>query len=99
MKPPRPALLVLGLIVSLVAALAADPPEIPVPPIKTALEGETNVISLPAAVRASLTGDDWAALLDFADRHLLGKPSTRRFDRFPNNADLDALRAPISAQR
>ena len=31
----------------------------------------------------AFTADDWSALLDFADKHLLGKPVDRRFDRFP----------------
>jgi hypothetical protein len=31
----------------------------------------------------TLTSDDWTALLDFADKHLLGKPVTRPFDQFP----------------
>lgn len=84
-----------------------------------ALEGDADVISLPAAVRASLdaarpaytlfgetitsrlgvhyaphghafTLDDWAALLDFADLHLAGKPTKRTFDRIPTEAELDA---------
>jgi hypothetical protein len=29
--------------------------------------------------------DDWSALLDFADRHLHGRPVERRFDRFPSD--------------
>jgi hypothetical protein len=28
---------------------------------------------------------DWDALLGFADKHLLGKPVDRRFDRFPDD--------------
>lgn len=34
--------------------------------------------------------DDWSALLDFADHHLLGRPVARAFDRFPTEAELDA---------
>jgi hypothetical protein len=86
-----------------------------------ALEGETDVISLPEAVHQSflgaapayalfgatdrlgvnyaphghaLTDDDWTALLDFADQHLLGKNVPRTFNRFPTAAELDPLRAP-----
>jgi hypothetical protein len=74
-----------------------------------ALEGETDTISLPEAVKASLDGarpaydllhagdrlgvnyakhghaftaEDWEALLDFADKHLLGKKVDRTFDKF-----------------
>lgn len=81
-----------------------------------ALEGDTDVISLPAAVQASFrsaepayallgasgrlgvhysrhghafTDEDWTALLNFTDRHLLGKRDTV-FDWFPTDADLDA---------
>ncbi|ATC64311.1 hypothetical protein CMV30_10290 [Nibricoccus aquaticus] len=32
----------------------------------------------------TITADDWTAMLDFADKHLLGKPVTRRFDQFPS---------------
>lgn len=80
-----------------------------------ALEGDTDTISLPAAVQASFraaepayallgasgrlgvhysrhghafTEEDWTALLNFADRHLLGKRDTV-FDWFPTDADLD----------
>jgi hypothetical protein len=44
----------------------------------------------------TFNGDDWSALLDFADRHLLGRAVTRRFDRFPSETELDAaLRRPV----
>jgi hypothetical protein len=43
--------------------------------------------------------DDWNALLDFADWHLLGKPVARRFDRFPTEAELDAALARAPAGR
>ncbi len=33
--------------------------------------------------RHGLTADDWAALLDYADQQLLGKPVARRFDQYP----------------
>jgi hypothetical protein len=91
-----------------------------------ALEGETDVISLPEAVRQSLLGarpafalhgvperlgahyaphghtfnaDDWSALLDFADRHMLGKNVTRSFDRFPTEAELDAALVRSAAKK
>lgn len=81
-----------------------------------ALEGDTDVISLPAAVQASFRGaapayallgapgrlgvhysrhghaftaEDWTALMNFTDRHLLGKRDFT-FDWFPTEADLDA---------
>lgn len=41
----------------------------------------------------AFTADDWSAMLDFADRHLLGQKSDRRFDRFPTEAELDAALA------
>lgn len=46
----------------------------------------------------TFNADDWSALLDFADRHLGGKPITRRFDRYPTEAELDAAlaRAPAT---
>lgn len=83
-----------------------------------ALEGDTDVISLPAAVQASFRGaepayallgasgrlgvhyshhghafdaEDWTALLNFTDRHLLGKRD-HVFDWFPSEAELDAAR-------
>ncbi|MGD1276096.1 MAG: alpha/beta hydrolase family protein [Tepidisphaeraceae bacterium] len=31
--------------------------------------------------------DDWDALLAFADKHLRGKPTTRRFDQFPASGE------------
>jgi hypothetical protein len=84
-------------------ALAAPRPFI-------ALEGETDTISLPEAVRQSILGaqpaydlfgakerlgvnyarhghaftaEDWTAMMDFFDKHLLGKKVDRTFDRFP----------------
>jgi hypothetical protein len=84
-------------------ALAAPRPFI-------ALEGETDTISLPEAVRQSIVGaqpaytlfdandrlgvnyakhghaftaEDWSAIMDFFDKHLLGKIIDRTFDRFP----------------
>ena len=93
-----------------------------------ALEGDTDTISLPAAVRASFdaakpayalfgasapdrlgvnyakhghafTADDWTAMLDFADKHLLGKKIDRTFDRFHTEAELDALRAATPTKK
>jgi hypothetical protein len=36
--------------------------------------------------RHALAEEDWAALLDFADEQLFGKPVARRFDQFPESA-------------
>jgi hypothetical protein len=96
-------------------ALAAPRPFI-------ALEGDTDTISLPEAVRQSVLGarpayalfgadsrlgvhyahhghaftaDDWTAMLDFFDMHLRARPTTRRFDRFPTDAELDAAAAAV----
>lgn len=91
-------------------ALAAPKPFI-------ALEGITDTISLPEAVRQTVLGaepayelfgakgrigvnyarhghaftaEDWTAMMDFFDFHLRGRKGDRRFDRFPNEAELDA---------
>ena len=85
-----------------------------------ALEGDTDTISLPAAVRQSILGaqpayalldakdrlgvnyaqhghaftaDDWAAMMDFFDKNLLGKRVDRAFDRFPTESELDEAAA------
>jgi hypothetical protein len=90
-----------------------------------ALEGDTDTISLPEAVRQSMLGalpvyellgarqrlgvnyahhghafteEDWTAMMDFADQHLLGKPGTRTFDRFPTEQELDAALAESRAR-
>ena len=90
-------------------ALAAPRPFI-------ALEGETDTISLPEAVRQSILGarpayallgaedrlgvnyakhghafaaEDWTAMMDFFDKHLLGKKIDRAFDRIPSEKELD----------
>ena len=94
-------------------ALAAPRPFI-------SLEGMTDRISLPEAVRQSMlaalpayellgakdrlgvnyadhghafTPEDWTAILDFADKHLLGKSVDRTFFNFPTEAELDAAAA------
>jgi hypothetical protein len=94
-------------------ALAAPRPFI-------ALEGMTDRISLPEAVRQSMLGarpayelydakdrlgvnyadhghafteDDWSAMLDFADKHLLGKSADRDFFDYPTEAELDSAAA------
>ena len=81
-----------------------------------ALEGETDTISLPEAVRQSMLGakpayalfgaedklgvnyahhghaftqEDWAALMDFADKNLRGMKVGRTFDRFPGEGKDD----------
>jgi hypothetical protein len=82
-----------------------------------ALEGDTDTISLPEAVKQSIlharpayalfgaedklgvhyshhghafTAEDWTAMMNFADKHLLGKKDFT-FDWFPTEAELDAL--------
>ena len=47
----------------------------------------------------AFTPDDWAAMLDFFDRHLRGKPADRSFDRFPTEQELDAALAASKAAR
>ena len=91
-----------------------------------ALEGDTDTISLPEAVRQTILGaqpayellgvkdrvgvnyakhghaftaDDWTAMMDFADKHLLGKKVERSFDRFPTEAELDAAMQAAAAAR
>jgi hypothetical protein len=91
-----------------------------------ALEGITDTISLPAAVRESILGaqpayalygkkdhlgvnyakhghaftaEDWTALMDFADKHLLGKKVERSFDAFPSEAELDTAATAARAAR
>lgn len=88
-----------------------------------ALEGDTDTISLPAAVKQSLlaaepvyallgvpgrlgvhyshhghafNAEDWTALMNFTDRHLLGKRDFT-FDWFPTDAELDAAAAEAKA--
>ena len=36
----------------------------------------------------AFTADDWAAMMDFFDKHLLGKKVDRTFDRFPTESEL-----------
>ena len=100
-------------------ALAAPRPFI-------ALEGETDTVSLPEAVRQSIlgaqpayalfgakdrlgvnyakhghafTGEDWAAMMDFFDKHLLGRKVDRTFDRFPTEKELDEAADAAAAVR
>ena len=47
----------------------------------------------------AFTADDWTAMMDFADHHLLNKKTDRRFDRFPTEAELDAAPAAARAPR
>jgi hypothetical protein len=90
-------------------ALAAPRPFI-------ALEGITDTISLPEAVRQSIlaarpayalfgvedwlgvhysdhghafTAEDWTAMMDFFDKHLLHKKIDAAFDHFPSEKELD----------
>jgi hypothetical protein len=52
------------------------------------LLGATNRLGVNWAERPhGMVQDDWDALLAFADKHLLGKPVDRRFDRFPADSD------------
>ena len=46
----------------------------------------------------AFTPDDWAAMLDFFDKHLRGKPIDRPFDRFPTEQELDAALQPRRAE-
>jgi hypothetical protein len=100
-------------------ALAAPRPFI-------ALEGITDTISLPEAVRQSILGarpaytlfkaedrlgvnyshhghafttEDWTAMLDFFDEHLLGRKVNRTFDRFPTERELDDAAQAAAAGR
>jgi hypothetical protein len=100
-------------------ALAAPRPFI-------ALEGDTDTISLPDAVRQSMLGarpvydlfgvrdrlgvnyakhghaftaEAWTAMMDFFDKHLLGKKIERSFDRFPTEKELDEAAAAAAAGR
>jgi hypothetical protein len=100
-------------------ALAAPRPFI-------SLEGVTDTISLPEAVRQSFLGaqpayallgaqnrlgvnyarhghaftaEDWAAMMDFFDKHLLGKKVDRAFDRFPTEKELDEAAAAAPGKK
>lgn len=84
-----------------------------------ALEGVSDTISLPEAVRQSILGaqpayalygkqdrlgvhysnhghafttEDWTAIMDFFDKHLRAKTTTRVFNRYPAEAELDAAK-------
>jgi len=46
----------------------------------------------------AFTPEDWTALLDFADKHLLGKTVERTFTRFPTEAELDDAAAEAGAK-
>lgn len=55
-----------------------------------ALFGATDHLAVHYAPHAhAFTNDDWAALLDFADWHLRGHKSTRRYNQFPTDGELD----------
>jgi hypothetical protein len=66
-----------------------------------ALLGATDRLGVHYAPHGhTFNDDDWAALLDFADWHLRAKPTTRRFDHFPSEAELDAaLQRPAGPTR
>ena len=46
----------------------------------------------------AFTAEDWTALMDFFDKHLLGKKVDRAFDRFPTEKELDEAAARPVAQ-
>ena len=39
----------------------------------------------------AFTAEDWTAMMDFFDKYALGKKLDRTFDRFPTDAELDAI--------
>lgn len=41
----------------------------------------------------AFTAEDWAAMMDFFDKNLLGKKVDRTFDRFPTESELDTAAA------
>jgi hypothetical protein len=41
----------------------------------------------------AFTAEDWAAMMDFFDKHLRGRKAGRAFDRFPTQAELDEAEA------
>ncbi len=45
----------------------------------------------------AFTAEDWTALMDFADKYLLGKKIERKFDKFPSEMELDAAAAEARA--
>jgi hypothetical protein len=47
----------------------------------------------------AFTAEDWAAMLDFFDARLRGKPTTRVFDRYPTEQELDAALAAARSAR
>lgn len=90
-----------------------------------ALEGDTDQVSLPLAVKQAILSarpayellgagsklgvhyakhghtmdaQDWTAMLDFADLHLSGKASERRFDQFLPEPAPAVLTAPFSVR-
>jgi hypothetical protein len=100
-------------------ALAAPRPFI-------ALEGITDTISLPEAVKQSILGarpayalfgaenrlgvnysnhghafnnEDWTALMDFFDKHSVGRNVDRAFDHFPSEKELDDAAQAAAAGR
>ena len=56
-----------------------DPREIPVPPIRTSMPAMPGWADRPHG----MVQGDWDALPAFADKFLMGKTVTRRFDEFP----------------
>lgn len=65
-----------------------------------ALFGATDKLGVNYAHHAhAFTSEDWTAMMDFADQHLRGMKVDRRFDRFPTDAELDAIRAATPPAR
>ncbi|MGA7236788.1 MAG: hypothetical protein WBY44_13965 [Bryobacteraceae bacterium] len=55
-----------------------------------ALFGQENRLGVNYANHGhAFTNEDWTALMDFFDKHLLGKKVDRTFDHFPSEKELD----------
>jgi hypothetical protein len=65
-----------------------------------ALFGATEKLGVHYAPHGhTFNADDWSALRAFADWHLLGKKPARTFERFPTEAELDAVLARAPARK
>ena len=47
----------------------------------------------------AFTPDDWTAMMDFFDQHILDKKTDRTFGRFPTEKELDEAAAAAAAGR